>query len=51
MDKTFFVVDLSRLKAEEDTLVNALVLYHPKEDIKMVSTSACTYNSLITRVD
>ena len=35
-DRTFFVVDLSRLKAERDTLENALVLYRPEADIKKV---------------
>ena len=35
-DRTLFVVDLSRLKAERDTLENALVLYRPEADIKKV---------------
>ena len=35
-DRTLFVVDLSRLKAERDTLENALVLYRPAADIKKV---------------
>lgn len=35
-DRTFFVVDLSRLKAERDTLENALVFYRPEADIKKV---------------
>lgn len=36
-DRTLFVVDLSRLKAERDTLENALVLYRPEADIKKVT--------------
>lgn len=35
-DRTLFVVDLSRLKAERDTLENALVLYRPEADLKKV---------------
>ena len=37
MERTMFMVDLSRLKAEGDTLENALVLYRPEGDIKKVS--------------
>ena len=37
-DRTLFVVDLSRLKAERDTLENALVFYRPEADLKKVST-------------
>ena len=36
MERTMFVVDLSRLKAEGDTLESALVLYRPEANIKMV---------------
>lgn len=36
-DRTLFVVDLSRLKEERDTLENALVLYRPEADLKKVS--------------
>ena len=36
-DRTLFVVDLSRLKAEKDTLENALVVYRPEADLKKVS--------------
>ncbi len=37
-DRTMFVVDLSRLKAERDTLENAMVLYRPeKEFMKVLS--------------
>lgn len=39
MERTMFMVDLSRLKAEGDTLENALVLYRPEADIKKVNTS------------
>lgn len=35
-DRTLFVVDLSRLKEERDTLENALVLYRPEADLKKV---------------
>ena len=42
-DRTLFVVDLSRLKAERDTLENALVLYRPEADIKKVSTNLINY--------
>lgn len=37
MERTLFMVDLSRLKEERDTLENALVLYIPEADIKKVS--------------
>lgn len=36
-DRTLFIVDLSRLKAEKDTLENALVLYRPEADFKKVT--------------
>ena len=42
-DRTLFVVDLSRLKAERDTLENALVLYRPEADIKKVSTNLMSF--------
>ncbi len=35
-DRTLFVVDLSRLKAERDTLENALVIYRPEREFKKV---------------
>ena len=37
MERTFFIVDLSRLEAEGDTLVGALVLYRPQHELKKVS--------------
>ena len=36
-ERTFFIVDLSRLKQEGDTLVNAMVVYTPEADLKKVS--------------
>ncbi len=36
MERTIFVVDLSKLEAEGDTLVGALVLYHPEAELKKV---------------
>ena len=35
-DRTFFVADLSRLRQEGDTLVNAMVVYSPEADLKRV---------------
>ena len=35
-DRTFFVADLSRLRQEGDTLVNAMVVYTPEADLKRV---------------
>ena len=40
MDRTFFLVDLARLRKEGDTLENALVMYRPLADIKRVSRPA-----------
>jgi len=37
MERTIFVVDLSKLEAETDTLVGALVFYHPEIELKKVS--------------
>lgn len=37
MRRTFFIVDLSKLEAEGDTLVDALVLYRPESEFKKVS--------------
>ncbi len=34
--RTLFVVDLSRLKAERDTLENAMVMYRPEKEFKKV---------------
>ena len=39
MDRTILVVDLSKLEAEGDTLVGALVLYHPEHELKKVCLS------------
>lgn len=39
-DRTMFVVDLSRLKAERDTLENALVMYSPMKEFQKVCYSA-----------
>lgn len=36
MERTVFVVDLSKLEAEGDTLVGALVVYHPEQELKKV---------------
>ena len=35
-ERTFFVVDLSRLKQEGDTLTSAMVVYRPEADLKKV---------------
>lgn len=35
-DRTMFLVDLSRLKAERDTLENALVMYRPEKEFMKV---------------
>ena len=37
MERTIFVVDLSKLEAETDTLVDALVFYHPEIELKKAS--------------
>ena len=37
VDRAFFVVDLSRLKLETDTLESAMVMYRPKADFKKVA--------------
>ncbi len=36
VDRTFFIVDLSRLQQESDTLEGAMVVYRPQEDFKKV---------------
>ena len=36
MERTLFVVDLSKLEDEGDTLVGALVLYQPQHELKRV---------------
>lgn len=36
MERTLFVVDLSKLEAEGDTLVGALVVYQPQHELKKV---------------
>ena len=36
MERTLFVVDLSRLEAEGDTLVEAMVMYRPMAELKKV---------------
>ena len=35
-DRTFFVADLSRLRQEGDTLLNAMVVYTPEADLRRV---------------
>lgn len=35
-DRTFFIVDLTRLERETDTLENATVVYRPEADLKRV---------------
>lgn len=45
-DRTLFVVDLSRLKAERDTLENALVLYRPDAEFKKVCALQLLVESL-----
>ena len=37
VDRTFFIVDLARLKHETDTLENAKIVYRPEADFKRVS--------------
>lgn len=37
MERTLFVVDLSKLEAEGDTLVDAMVTYRPMAELKKVS--------------
>lgn len=37
MERTLFIVDLSKLEAEGDTLVGSLVLYRPLYEFKKVS--------------
>lgn len=36
-ERTFFIVDLSRLRDESDTLENAIVVYRPAADLKKVA--------------
>ena len=36
IDRTFFLLDLHRLRSEGDTLENALVVYRPEADLKRV---------------
>ena len=36
MERTLFIVDLSKLEAEGDTLVEAMVLYRPMHEFKKV---------------
>ncbi len=36
MERTLFVVDLSKLEAEGDTLVDAMVVYRPWAELKKV---------------
>lgn len=36
MERTLFVVDLSKLEDEGDTLVGAMVLYQPQQELKKV---------------
>ena len=36
MERTLFIVDLSKLEAEGDTLVGALVVYQPQHELKKV---------------
>jgi hypothetical protein len=37
MERTLFIVDLSKLEAEGDTLVGSLVMYRPLYEFKKVS--------------
>ncbi len=37
MERTLFIVDLSKLEAEGDTLVNATIIYRPLQEYKKVS--------------
>lgn len=39
IDRTFFLLDLHRLRSEGDTLENALVVYRPEADLKRVGPS------------
>lgn len=36
MERTLFIMDLSKLEAEGDTLVDALVMYRPQQEFKKV---------------
>ena len=40
MERTLFIVDLSKLEAEGDTLVDAMVMYRPMAELKKVSLLA-----------
>jgi len=40
IDRTFFLLDLHRLRSEGDTLENALVVYRPEADLKRVGPRA-----------
>ena len=37
-DRTFFIVDRSKLKEETDELRNAIAVYMPETDLKRVSS-------------
>lgn len=40
MERTLFIVDLSKLEAEGDTLVDALVVYRPLHEFRKVIMGA-----------
>ena len=44
VDRTFFIVDLARLKHETDTLENAKIVYRPEADFKRVSRATPPYS-------
>jgi len=46
IDRTFFLLDLHRLRSEGDTLENALVVYRPEADLKRVGPSGDAYDKI-----